>query len=282
MFELSKRYRHGLIVGAVAAFTLCAIAVYSNAGQLQPPPGPVQPTGPTPITSLPYTITQSGSYILTGNLIGSSGQDGVIIQSSNVTIDLNGFTLQGVAGARSGITVPVGGFGLTEYTGVVIKNGSIVGWPAAGIQLSKSDPFFSDEIKVSHSRIESIYVFGPSSRGIENGLGRGNVYLVCNVTNISDNGLWTGPEAIVDRCTVTSCLNGIVAGNSLVTRCVVSSCTLIGISNGLGTTECSYSSSNGSYGFSVGMGLLRGCTAKWNSIAAVQSTGTTVLIDNNF
>ncbi len=47
----------------------------------------------TPISSLPFTISASGSYYLTGNL--TSTNHGVIIEASGVSLDLMGFTLSG-------------------------------------------------------------------------------------------------------------------------------------------------------------------------------------------
>ena len=46
----------------------------------------------TPISSLPYTITNSGSYYVTGNL--ESSTDGIVIDASGVTVDLMGSLLQ--------------------------------------------------------------------------------------------------------------------------------------------------------------------------------------------
>ncbi|MBN8616615.1 MAG: hypothetical protein J0L92_38875, partial [Deltaproteobacteria bacterium] len=46
-----------------------------------------------------YRISQPGSYYLTGNVQGALGKSGIQITSSNVTLDLNGFSLEGVAGA---------------------------------------------------------------------------------------------------------------------------------------------------------------------------------------
>src|SRR3954471_12639028 len=78
-----------------------------------PPPGPPAPTMKTldqidgkldtidaklekrtPIASLPFTISTSGSYYLTGNLqfTAASGH-AITISVSNVTLDLMGFTL---------------------------------------------------------------------------------------------------------------------------------------------------------------------------------------------
>lgn len=41
----------------------------------------------------PYLISQPGSYKLSGNLIVPSYKDRIHIQSSNVTLDLNGFSI---------------------------------------------------------------------------------------------------------------------------------------------------------------------------------------------
>ena len=80
----------------------------------------------TLIATLPFIITNSGSYYLAGNLTGSVGAFGITISSGNVTLDLNGFTLAGVPGANSGIS-------LTAGTNVTIRNGNISGWPADGV-----------------------------------------------------------------------------------------------------------------------------------------------------
>src|SRR5689334_14686480 len=71
-------------------------------GSLTPPGAPaptmktlsqVEPR--TPISSLPYTITNPGSFYVTTNLNYSGAGNGITVSSGNVTIDLNGFTLQG-------------------------------------------------------------------------------------------------------------------------------------------------------------------------------------------
>src|SRR5215831_12152658 len=77
------------------------------------PPGPPAPTMKsldqieprTPISSLPYTVTNPGSYYLTGNLTGAPGVDGITVQASGVTIDLRGFAVVGVPGSLNGVTV---------------------------------------------------------------------------------------------------------------------------------------------------------------------------------
>ena len=40
-----------------------------------------------------YVISSPGSYYLTDNLNGTSGKNGILINSNDVTIDLNGFVI---------------------------------------------------------------------------------------------------------------------------------------------------------------------------------------------
>jgi hypothetical protein len=63
--------------------------------------------GQTAIASLPFTITNSGSYYLTKNLTYSTGSAGITVSADNVTIDLGGFSLVGTGGGTniSAITV---------------------------------------------------------------------------------------------------------------------------------------------------------------------------------
>src|SRR5215471_6496790 len=76
------------------------------------PPGPPSPTMKsldqieprTPVSSLPFSITNSVSYYLTTNLIAGSAS-GVSISADNVTLDLSGFELVGGSALISGIVV---------------------------------------------------------------------------------------------------------------------------------------------------------------------------------
>jgi hypothetical protein len=77
-----------LLVGAVllsAAPIAADAGFYVAAGRCTPG---------TRITSLPYTINQSGFYYLAGNL-SYSGGTGIFVTADNVTIDLMGFSLTG-------------------------------------------------------------------------------------------------------------------------------------------------------------------------------------------
>lgn len=75
--------------------------------------------GRTPIYQ-PTVITQPGSYFLARGL-AVDGQDAIVIAASNVTLDLNGQTIQGTAGTQSLIQI------ISGSTSVRIRNGRIVG-----------------------------------------------------------------------------------------------------------------------------------------------------------
>ena len=149
--------RAGRSVGAVIA----CLGVFGAAlaGNLNPP-GPPAPTmktldqveARTPIASLPVTIGQSGSYYLTGNLQGVSGQSGITINADNVTIDLNGYALVGVAGAiAAGIFT-----GNTPSRNLTIRNGTIRDWTGDGILAEKSLNVLFEDLLVSGNGFDGV------------------------------------------------------------------------------------------------------------------------------
>ena len=75
----------------------------------------------TKITSIPFPITQSGFYYLTGNLSCPSGS-GITVTANDVTIDLMGFTLSGTSGGT--------GVWLNGCRSVEVRNGTFKGWGA--------------------------------------------------------------------------------------------------------------------------------------------------------
>ena len=95
------------------------------------PPGPPAPTmktadqieSRTPISSLPFTISTSGSYYFTGNLqFTATSGDAITVNSNDVTIDLMGFTLS------SNASVTGDAIRLAEnLQNVAIQNGVIAG-----------------------------------------------------------------------------------------------------------------------------------------------------------
>src|SRR5687767_7622300 len=102
--------RNSLAVAA-GALALTGIVFLTVAGPLDPPDGPITSTYKTLTEVEPriavnaqntpgdanslFRITQPGSYYLTGNITGVPNKNGVYIFGHRVTLDLNGFTVDG-------------------------------------------------------------------------------------------------------------------------------------------------------------------------------------------
>lgn len=72
-----------------------------------------------PILSLPFIITNSGSFYLAASLKGCANSNGITIAAGDVRLDLSGFGLNGVSNSLNGIEVTVPCDNVTIYNGVV-------------------------------------------------------------------------------------------------------------------------------------------------------------------
>src|SRR5438105_9353803 len=103
--SLSSRLRRGYgaagcILLFISAFQLVSVSAFPQ-GSLTPPGAPaptmksldqIEARKPLPGGTAAITISQPGSYYLTGNLSVASG-DGITISVDKVALDLNGFTI---------------------------------------------------------------------------------------------------------------------------------------------------------------------------------------------
>jgi parallel beta helix pectate lyase-like protein len=157
-----ENWKRRLTVEIVGAFVvLVSAGGGASAGSLDPPgtPGPTMRTltevePRTPISALPFTITQPGSYYLTGNLSGSVG---ITINADDVTLDLGGFALTGVGAAGSGVSVQSPG----NRKNLAVVNGTIRGWGERGVSA----------LNVTNSRLHGLRAYGNGSTGIYFGQG---------------------------------------------------------------------------------------------------------------
>jgi hypothetical protein len=112
-------------------------------------------SGAEEITTLPATITQPGTYYLSQNLqvniAGGYHVPALLINASDVTIDLNGHTITNLGAGPDGWSR-----GITAYDrhNITIKNGTLIGFHF-GIIL-ESNPL-DDRSKSSGHLIENIY-----------------------------------------------------------------------------------------------------------------------------
>jgi hypothetical protein len=152
----------------------------------------------------PYKITESGSYRLKGNLVVTAADTTAInIGASNVTIDLNGFSITGPGSS-------IGLYGIADLnagTAVAVRNGTISGF-SYGIQLTGSGGL---KDAVTAAIIENMTVYN-NGVGISSGLSsvlRDNV-----VTGNTLDGIRTGFYSTIAGNTVTK--NGDVG---IATNC---------------------------------------------------------------
>jgi parallel beta-helix repeat protein len=102
----------------------------------------------TPISSLPFTITEPGSYYFTTNL-DAAGGSGITISASEVTVDLMGFALAN--GVGSGISLA--GF----RTNIWIKNGAVRGWGSWGVNVALARGSTLENIRASRNGSSSVF-----------------------------------------------------------------------------------------------------------------------------
>lgn len=188
------------------------------------PPGPPAPTMKTldqieprtPISSLPYTINQPGSYYVTTNLTGNPG--GITLSASGVTLDLGGFEL--VGGTGSGILIS------GARTNIVIRDGSVRGWGSHGVHASAG----------VNVRVEHVAVIGNTLHGLW--VGEQSVVINCRSRENGSAGFFIRPHSIVrDSDSRDNGAYGfLVHSNGVVSGCVASRNTNAGITvNGTGS-----------------------------------------------
>jgi hypothetical protein len=161
----------------------------------------------------PVTISEPGSYRLTGNLtIPDYYYYAITITSDDVTLDLNGFAISGpVSCSGSGSSVvcsPSGawhGINASGQSRTVVRNGTVRGFTSIGIFLG------------SYGRVE--HVVATSNGG--SGINAGDRSVITDVTSASngDSGIYLGNLARVTDSTVT--LNrseGVLCGNGCILR----------------------------------------------------------------
>lgn len=247
------------------AFIISMLSLISTA----PAQGPLTPTGPpapmmktleqieprVPISSLPFVISQPGSYYLTTNLAGVAGQPGITINGPRVTLDLMGFELRGAPGSLSGIL-------MNPATSPHIRNGSITGWGQDGINGTNGGGGALEDLRVSNN----------GRHGIS--FNSGSQIRRCIVFSNGEVGLYLSNDVEVDDCVASgNGTHGIQAGTgSTIRRCLTVGNSAAGITgsglDGLNIIECN-SEYNGSGIATLGQTIVKDSFARSNRVAGI-------------
>ncbi len=134
----------------------------------------------TQITSLPYTISSPGVYILTQDFLDLNLASGSAIEitSSDVVLDLNGHT---ISNTTAGAGTIADGVLATDQSNVTVRNGTIQGF-MTGVALTASDLTNPGTTSYGHA-VEKLNVNGCTYEGISVA-GANSTVRSCQVKNI--------------------------------------------------------------------------------------------------
>lgn len=208
-------------------------------------------------SSIPLTITNAGSYVLTENVTGVSGSNGITILANDVSIDLNGFVMTGVAGSKDGISVPTNNY----LRNIEIVNGTLRAWGDDGI----------DAFTTSNGVLADLGVFSNANTGAKAGFNS-----IVERCRIFRNGGIPGPSPAS-----TNLLGqGLdVENGSVIRQCVIWQNNSHGISGHSGTIlEDSVLWGNGHDGFHAShASIARECVAGFNSEGIEMDSGSEII-----
>ncbi|HYC99710.1 MAG TPA: right-handed parallel beta-helix repeat-containing protein, partial [Phycisphaerales bacterium] len=207
--------RRALLGVSAGVLGIAALAGRSAAGPLNPPAGPIGPTGRTlleieprrAVQSLPgdasnmFVISQSGNYYLTADIVRLPGKTAMLVTADHVTIDLNGYALIGNrtgGGIESGIEI----FG--SHKGVRVHNGTIRGWPFYGVI------GFGERC-----RFENLLIENNGAGGLEISATHTLVHR-CIVQNDAEISIGGGHASIISECVVMGGNRGIMSGEASI------------------------------------------------------------------
>lgn len=245
--------------------SLCTLAIMllisavAVAGDLNPPGSPSSTMvaldeleSRTPISSLPFTISSSGSYFIAGDLTGSSG---ITISASNVTLDLMGHSLIATGGSGDGIAAS------GTIRDITILNGSVRSWGADGLGLDTA----------SSVRVINVSALDNSNDGIV--AGDESQIINCIADNNTRDGYNVAQGSLVINCVASdNDRHGIFVGDRVTVRgCSASQNGSDGIEAGISSMILDNTcSSNGDDGIRV----IDTCTVQGNSCTGNGTSST--------
>ena len=218
---------------AIAALSLVAIAVGSNAqaqttiDQNKALAGNITPGD---AAGFPITLSVTGSYKLTGNLVVPANTRGIEIQADGVTLDLNGFSISGPVTCNTSVSPPCTApananmHGITNNNeGAVIRNGSVRGFAGSGIWMKLPGGVVVQDMLLAYNSGSGI-MFEPIGGGLLDGGAR--VTRVVAVQNGGSGIYINGPAtAVVNIDNSTASGNGLdgfslSGGRGSISNCV--------------------------------------------------------------
>jgi hypothetical protein len=182
------------------------LEVTDAGGTLSADLSPLAAASRTAIDSLPFVINRPGSYYLADSLQAATG-DGISIVVSDVTLDLNGFTLAG-SGAATGTGIILAS-GISRIT---VRNGRVYNWNNFGILAT-----IATSVLIEHIAVE-----GTLNDGIRGG--DDQIIRNCQIIDNLDQGIEVSDNCIVENNKISGNNNTsseselLVSGNRNIIR----------------------------------------------------------------
>lgn len=264
--------RTALATAAMLCVTALAITgMLTHAGPLDPPAGPVSPSYKTLTEVEPriaissantpgdvstvFKITQSGSYYLTSNMTGVATKAGILIAADNVTLDLSGFTMQGVAGSAVGVGT------IGNRSNITVCNGTVRNWTTGGVIF----PFTSSSSTRGYT-VQHIAAIANGAQGIVTA--EAGIIEDCTASANGGDGIAVSNHAIMHNCIATANGgNGFTMGfGSSATGCLARANSINGfaVSGGDCSVVACSSTLNSGNGFSISRGTVQNCASSFN------------------
>jgi hypothetical protein len=191
----------------------------------------------TPITTLPAVISTQGVWCLTSDLTtGITSGSAIEITTSNVTIDLNGWKLGGLA---AGTATNAEGIASNGPNNITIRNGNVRGF-RTGIELLGGQGHLVEDVRAERNTETGIQTSGNGSI-----LRRNQVVDTGGSTRVADASAYGilvgggGPRVLnndIDGVSATGTGQGYGIAVFLATGGIVEDNRITGISGGTGTT----------------------------------------------
>lgn len=144
---------------AILGPILIPVCLYAVDGQVL-----INQSTVTTAGGFPYTISQPGSYKLSGNLITPSGTDAIHVAVSNVTLDLNGYSI--TTPTQPQVPATAGIRATTDVSGVTVRNGVIRGFTVPlSIDLGNSTLLVFEDLVLQWGLLGSSSGFGTGTFG---------------------------------------------------------------------------------------------------------------------
>lgn len=238
--------------------------------------------------SFPVVIDEPGSYVLTSNVTVSTDVNGIVINASDVTLDLNGHAIIGPgSGSGNGIYA----YGKHNIT---IKNGMVRDFGGSGIDFAGLYP----STNVPNFSVEDITAICNGGHGIEasrstitnctaryNGnYGIGGFYSTitnCTATHNSSHGIYATSSTVKNCTAYSNGKDGIYATSSTITDFTANYNSSNGIYASNSTVTNCVANKNKGDGIKVSYCAVRNCTMFGNEGTGIYVTDRCRIEGNN-